>query len=173
MGRYMYGHLIKKFEVSKIGKRNQLYSLDNDQVKYVLEELKKVINSDNYDIVNSNNKIEVLLKNGVLENNFNSLIKELNDICKINDYGFLFKDENKSLDNVGYFEQPLYGDRSYLVSDNLCSNGYFINIQVYSFLKDDKKYGSGDDSFISYLLTRLVHRTINHRLSSAIIFAVD
>ena len=168
---YLYGAIVKKIIVSKVGKRGQLYYLDNVEIKMLKQKLERDFNLNIFDVIEKNNFLEINLKQDVFDNNFNAFISEVNNVFNINGYGFFYKKE-KTLDNVCVFEQLVSGNQGFLVNSDLFNSGYNMSIYVSSFFKHYEDYYCNNE-ILSNLLTHLSRGTIKNILSKAVIFFFD
>lgn len=173
MSRFLHGCIIRRFEVTKIGKRNQLYLLDNNELEFVYKELNEVLDLKVFDIIKSHNGIQGILKDNLIDSNFKSLVKEVNSICDLEGQGFLYEDDDKSIDKAVFMDELIYGNMCSFISDKLEKEGYHIQFYVSFFLMDNCFVGDNENSIIPKLLTGLARKAIVNKLSSALIFAVN
>ena len=173
MSQFLHGSIIRKFEVTKIGRKNQLYLLDKEEIEYVYSELKKVIDLDIFEIVKSNNLVKCVLKDNIIDNNFKDLVKEFNFICNLDGHGFVYEDNNKDIENAMFIDEFIYENMCSFISEKLAIEGYHIQLYVSFFLMDHEIINGRNKGIVPKLLTGLARKAILNKLSSALIFAIN
>lgn len=173
MSKFLHGCIIRRFEVTKIGKRNQLYLLDDKEKNFVYNELKETLDLEIFDINKKNNFIEVVLKDDVIDDYFKDLIKEFDLVCNLNGKGFLYETEDINISNAIFMDELIYGNMCYFISEKLAREGYNIQLYVSFFLMDRCNIIESENTIIPKLLTGLARKAILNKLSSALVFAVN
>lgn len=173
MNRYLHGCIIKRFEVTKIGKKNQLYLLDNNELEYVYNELSNVLDLDIFDIIKSNNSVQVVLKENIIDTHFKELVKEFDSICDLNGKGFVYEDDDSTLDKALFVDELVYGNMCACISEKLEKEGYNVQLYVSNFILDYNVFIKEDDFLLVKLLTGLSRKAIINKLSSALVFAFN
>lgn len=172
MSKFLHGSIIRRFEVTKLGKRNQLYLLDNNELEFVYNELKEVLDLDIFDIIVKNNTIQGVLKDGVIDNNFKDLVKEFDFVCDLKGEGFVY-DEIRNVEHATYIDELIYGNMCSFISEKLEREGYHIQLYTSAFIMDYSSIGESESTIVTKLLTNLSRKAILNKLSSALVFAVN